>query len=93
LLKELAKRISARTWPSSRTSSIRGTQVEHPPRIEESFEEDALAEDRAERLLRTRPDDPSFDAKLTALEESSSTTWRRRKELFPSVEKALATVN
>ena len=56
--------------------------------ILESFEEHALAEVALKRLLATKPDDVSFEARLTALKELiEHHVEEEEADLFPEVEK------
>lgn len=56
----------------------------------ESYEEHALAEFELKRLLKTDPEDVTFQAKLTTLKELiKHHVDEEEKELFPKVEKAL----
>lgn len=56
----------------------------------ESYEEHAIAELALKRLLATDGDDPSFQARVTALKELiEHHVKEEEEELFPKVEKAL----
>ncbi len=89
LLKELANDLAAHMaieqnifYPAVREAK--------PDQIDESFEEHAVAEIALKRLLRTPETDPTFDAKLTVLEELiSHHVEEEEDELFPAVEEKL----
>ncbi|WP_394845022.1 hemerythrin domain-containing protein [Pendulispora brunnea] len=58
--------------------------------VEESLEEHSMAEIALKRLLRTPVTDPSFEAKLTTLEELiEHHVEEEEEELFPEVEEKL----
>ena len=58
--------------------------------VNESYEEHALAEVALRRLLATHPDEPVFEARLTALKELiEHHVTEEEEELFPQVEEAL----
>jgi hemerythrin-like domain-containing protein len=64
-------------------------QIE-PDLVDESYQEHAIAELALKRLLATKPDDPTFKAKVTALKELiEHHVDEEEEDLFPTVEKQL----
>jgi hemerythrin superfamily protein len=61
-----------------------------PDLVLESFEEHAGAQAMIERLLRTKPDDESFKARVTTLKELiEHHVEEEESDLFPAVEKKM----
>ena len=61
-----------------------------PDLVRESYEEHAIARFALKRLMATRPDDPSFKARVTALRELiEHHVGEEEDDLFPKAERAL----
>jgi hemerythrin superfamily protein len=89
VLKELANSLAAHMAIEQDIFYPRIKEVESDL-VNESYEEHALAELALKRLLMTDPEEESFQARVTTLEELiEHHVEEEEQELFPKVEKAL----